>query len=77
MEDRAGGWTRSALQLRFYGPGEGGPVIFCQDGIRAEAVFVFGVEEKAVHVEEAGADWGEAVGGEGLVFVFHDCASDW
>ena len=40
-----------------------------EDGIRAESIFVFAVEEETVHVEEAGADWGEAVRKEGLVFA--------
>lgn len=40
-----------------------------EDGIRAESVFVFAVEEETIHVEEAGADWGETVRTEALGFA--------
>lgn len=61
VEDLAGFGARAALQLGFDIPGEVGPVAFAQDDIVAEGVDVFGVEEEAVHVEEAGADRREAL----------------
>lgn len=53
----------AALELGFDAPGEGGAVVGGEDGVGDEAVDVFGVDEEAVHVEEAGADWGEPKGG--------------
>jgi len=48
-------------------PGERGAVVAGEDRVGAGGVFVFAVEEEAVHVEEAGADgargWGVLVGG--------------
>lgn len=35
-----------------------------QDGVVAERVDVFGVNQQSVHVEEAGPDWREATNGE-------------
>jgi len=59
-EEGAYGGAGSALELGFYAPGEGGPVVRCEDGVCDEGVDVFGVDEEAVHVEEAGFDWREA-----------------
>jgi len=56
----------AALQLGLDGPGEGGPAVALQDHVDAQRVQVFGVEEEAVHVEEAGPDGGEA-GRRGLL----------
>lgn len=55
----------AALELGFDAPGEQGAAVGGEDGVGDEAVDVFGVDEEAVHVEEAGADGGEPKG-EGL-----------
>jgi hypothetical protein len=54
VEDLRSRRTGTALQLGFDGPGEGGAVVFGEQDVGAEGVEVFGVEEEAVHVEEAG-----------------------
>ena len=63
VKDRGGCWARAALELGFDGPGEGRAVEFGEDLVCADCVEVFAVEEEAVHVEEAGADWGWHFGG--------------
>ena len=50
------------MELRFYVPGEGRPVVLGENRVRDVCVDVFGVDEEAVHVEDAGADRGEAGG---------------
>ena len=62
MEDAAGLGPGAALQLRFDVPGEVGFAVVAEDGVGAEGVEVFRVDEEAIHVEEAGADWWEALG---------------
>ena len=62
MEDGGGAGAGAALQLGFDGPGEGGLAVAGEYRVGAFGVLVFGVEEEAVHVEEADADWGEAGG---------------
>jgi hypothetical protein len=47
----------AALDPGFDGPGEIGLGVFLQDGVDAFCDEIFGVEEQAVHVEEAGCDW--------------------
>jgi len=42
VEDVAGGGAGSALQLRFYGPGERGTAVAVEDGVGADCVFVWG-----------------------------------
>ena len=54
-EDCAGRGAGTPLHLCFDGPGERGPAVFGEDSIGADGVEVFGVEEEAVHVEEAGS----------------------
>lgn len=56
MEYFAGLGSRTTLQLRFYGPGEGGAVVFCQELVCADCVNVLRVDEETVHVEEACLD---------------------
>ena len=48
------------LQLGFDAPWERRAVLGCEDDVCDEGVDVFGVDEEAVHVEEACADGGEA-----------------
>lgn len=60
LEERRGLLGGAALELRLYGPREGGLGVLFEDIVDALGVEVFGVEEEAVHVEEAGADGGEA-----------------
>lgn len=62
MEDLTGFGAGPALQLGFDIPGEVGPVAFAEDDVIAEGVDVFSVEEKTIHVKEAGADWRETGG---------------
>lgn len=62
VEDGGGGGAGTALHLGFYAPGEGGAVIAVEHLVCALRVEVFGVEEEAVHVEEAGADGWESGG---------------
>lgn len=59
LQDREGGGAGAALQLGLDAPGERGPAVARERFVRADGVEVFGVEEEAVHVEEAGADGGE------------------
>jgi hypothetical protein len=35
--------------------------MFCEDVVGTESVNIFGVEEKAIHVEDAGAYGGESI----------------
>lgn len=56
--------------MGFDGPGEGGLVEFGEESVGAEGVEVFGVEEEAVHVEEAGEDGGWGWGHGGWVGVW-------
>lgn len=70
MEDGAGAGPGPALELGFDVPGDGGAVVAGEEGIGYGCVFVFGVDEEAVHVEEAGADGGEGrTGRHGCVDV--------
>lgn len=62
VEDLAGFGAGAALELGFDVPGEVWAVAFAEDDVVAEGVDILGVEEEAVHVEEAGADGGEAAG---------------
>lgn len=62
LEEAGGFGAGAALELGFDGPGEAGAVVSFEDGVYAVCVEVFGVEEEAVHVEETGPNWGEAVG---------------
>ncbi len=55
--------ARSPLQLCFDFPRQRGLAILVQDDIIAVGVNVFGVNQQSVHVEEAGADRGEATQG--------------
>ncbi len=55
--------ARSPLQLGFDFPRQRGFAVLVQDDIIAVGVNVFGVNQQSVHVEEAGADRGEATQG--------------
>ena len=68
MEDLGGGWTGSALELGFYGPRDERSTVFLEHEVCADGVFVFGVYEQSVHIEQACSDWREA--GESLLVVF-------
>lgn len=62
LQDRGRGGPGAALQLGFDAPGQCGPAVAREQVVGADRVEVFGVDEEAVHVEEAGADGGEAAG---------------
>lgn len=62
IEDALRLWSRPALQLGFYTPGNVWAAIFAEDFVCTYCVEVFGVYEEAVHVKKACADWGEAGG---------------
>ena len=62
VEDVAHGGGGTALESGFDGPGEPGPVVARENGVDARRVPVLGVEEEAVHVEEAGSHGREAGG---------------
>lgn len=49
----------SALLPGFDAPWEIGPAVVVEDGVVDCGVDVFGVDEEAVDVEDAGANWGE------------------
>jgi hypothetical protein len=53
MEDLASGGTRATLELSFDGPGQWGFAVAREHGVRALGIFIFGVKEETVHVEEA------------------------
>jgi ribosomal protein L1 len=67
VENATCSWPRAALQLGFDAPGEVGAVVLPKDLIRNQGVGVFRVNEKTVHVENAGADAREAGVTNGLV----------
>lgn len=46
--------------------------MFAQDGVGADRVEIFGVDEETVHVEETGPDWGKAGAGSQLGSVNWD-----
>lgn len=46
----------AALHLCFYAPGEIGTAVAIEHGVSASSVEIFGIEEEAIHVEEAGTD---------------------
>lgn len=52
------------MHLCFYRPGYGGLVVFFEEGVGHESVFILRVEEKSIHIEETCADWGEAWDGK-------------
>lgn len=62
-ENGRGGLGGASLHLGFYGPGDWGLVVFFEKCIGYEGIFIFGIEEKSVHVEETGANWGETLDG--------------
>ena len=70
VEDFVGFDSGTALELGFDGPGEGGAAISLEDEVDAQGVEVFGVEEEAVHVEEAGPHRREADGGGVSLFTW-------
>ena len=87
LEDAAGFGPWAALELGFDVPGEGRLVVFVEDRVGAERVEVFGVDQEAVHVEEAGANrwWGgageqriscERMGGHGGSASTYGCAEE-
>lgn len=49
-------WSRATLELGLYLPRKVGLAVFAEDDIVAGCVNVLGIEEQAVHVEEAGAN---------------------
>lgn len=67
MEDLASFGAGPALELGFDVPGEIGAVAFAEDDVVAEGVDIFGVEEEAIHVEEASSHGWEAGGGSANV----------
>lgn len=58
-KDFGGGGCGTSLELCFDGPRKWRSVVFFQESVRYDGVFVFGVEEESIHVKETGSDWGE------------------
>ena len=69
VEDVGGSRAGTTLQLCFDGPGEGGTAVLGEEGVDDLRIFVFGVEEETVHVEEAGSDGWESGAGVSKLLV--------
>ena len=51
--------SRPTLELGFDVPGQRGFAVLVENHVVAKGVDVFGIDEEAVHVKEAGSDFGE------------------
>jgi hypothetical protein len=60
VEDAASRGSRTALQLGFDAPGKVWAVVLAKDLVCNETIGIFRVDEETVHIEDAGADRGEA-----------------
>lgn len=49
-------------ELGSNGASQGGSFILCKEFVRGQSDYVFGVDEESVHVENTGADYGDAGG---------------
>src|ERR1700722_6011767 len=61
VKNIAGRGTRNTHELRFDRPWKRRSTVFCKDIVGTESVNIFGVEEKAIQVEDAGAYGGETI----------------
>ena len=61
VKNIAGRGTRNTHELRFDRPWKRRSTVLYEDVVGTESVNIFGIEEKAVHVEDAGAYGGEAI----------------
>lgn len=62
VEDVAVCRVRNTHELGSDRASQGGSSIFCEEFVRGQSDYVFGVDEESVHVEDTGADYGDSGG---------------